>query len=145
MNLENFNSKAKEIVRKIKEMNNMKLSEVFSELEKGSTETYEAYYNSGTRVTMSRDGQFPNFQKFDHEGTPYEQQSRNGYFSGNCKFGLCWNPVKTSVTWQEAIQAWADGKTIRLKMPEWEQVWKPTNAISFNHCQVTQGSWYVED
>ena len=69
-----------------------------------------------------------------------------GKFNGNLASNEDdWQLVRQPVTWQEAIQAWADGKTIRLKMPEWEQVWKPTNAITFDHCQVTRGSWYVED
>lgn len=123
----------------------MKLWEVIKELENGSTKIYEAFYGDGTRVTMGRQSGFPVFTKYDNSGRPFDEQSRAGYFSGNCKLDLDWQPISQPVPWQEAIQAWAGGKTIRLKMPEWEQVWKPTNAISFNYCQITQGSWYVED
>ena len=89
---------------------NMKLSEVFSELENGSPRTYEAYYDAGTRVTISRDGERLNFQKFNHEGTPHEKQSTNGCFSGNCRLGLDWYPVKRLVEWDEAIREWLLGK-----------------------------------
>lgn len=105
----------------------MKLSEVIAEMENGSIKTYEATTAKGIKIKTKK--------------------TEEGYFpiAGYLSLDLDWKPVRQSVTWQEAIQAWADGKTIRLKMPEWEQVWKPTNAISFNHCQITQGSWYVED
>jgi hypothetical protein len=141
-------------------MNNMKLSEVFEELENGSTKTYEAYYNSGTRVTMSRDGQFPNFQKFNHEGTPCEQQSRNGYFSGNCRLGLDWRPVKTSVTWQEAIQAWVDGKKVAWEedadrrvfdrnkswpIPKYQNHFLDQEGDAVTVRMISGGKWYVED
>ena len=102
----------------------MKLSEVIAEMENGSIKTYEATTAMGTKI-----------------------KTKKGYFplAGFLSLDLDWQPALELVTWQKAIQAWADGKTIRLKMPEWEQVWKPANAISFNHCQITQGSWYVED
>jgi len=105
----------------------MKLSEIIAEMENGSIKTYEATTATGTKIKM--------------------QKTEEGYLSlaGFLSLDFDWKPVPELVTWQEAIQAWADGKTIRLEMPEWEQVWKPTNAISFNHCQITRGSWYVED
>ena len=68
----------------------------------------------------------------------------SGGFDGNLTTEDDWQLVRQPVTWQEAIQAWADGKTIRLIMPEWEQVWVPTNNVGFNHCHINQGKWYVE-
>lgn len=105
----------------------MKLSEVIAEMEKGSTKTYGTTTAKGTKIKTKRteEGCFP--------------------IAGYLSLDYDWQPISQPVSWQEAIQAWADGKTIRLVMPEWEQVWKPTNAISFNYCQITQGSWYVED
>ena len=106
----------------------MKLSEIIAEMENGSIKTYEATTAMGTKIKTKKteEGCFP--------------------IAGYLSLDLDWQPVvREPVMWQEALQAWADGKTIRLKMLGWEQVWKPTNAISFNHFQITQGSWYVED
>lgn len=125
-------------------MDNMTLSEVIAELENGSTKTYESYYDDGTRITMSSDGKYPNFQKFNHEGTPYEQQSRDGYFSGNCKLGLVWRPVKTSVAWNLAIWEWALGKEIYCEIGGC-QFASDSIGFSITPSMVQFGVWYVED
>lgn len=122
----------------------MKLSEVIAELENGSTKTYEAYCEDGTRITMSRDGKYPNFQKFDHEGTPHEQQSRGGYFSGNCQLGLYWRPVKTSVEWNEAIGDWSLGKGIYCEIGEWRFA-SNSKEFTITPRMISLGVWYVED
>ena len=122
----------------------MKLSEVIAELENGSTKIYEAYYDDGTRATMSRDWKYPNFQKFDHEGTPHEQQSRAGYFSGNCQFGLDWRTVQTSVEWNEAIREWSLGKKIHCELGEWLFA-STSKEFSITPKMISLGAWYVED
>ena len=122
----------------------MKLSEVIAELENGSTKTYESYYDNGIRVTMSRDGEYPNFQKFNHEGTPYDQLLRGGYFSGNCRLGLDWRPVKTSVEWNVAIGDWSLGKEIYCEIGGCRFA---SNSKEFvvTPRMISLGVWYVED
>ena len=93
-------------LQRTKEKNGMELSEVIVELDNGSTKTYEAYYDAGTRVTLSRHGEYLEFQKFNHEGTYYEKQSINGCFSRNCRLGLDWRPVKKWVEWDDGIREW---------------------------------------
>ena len=122
----------------------MRLSEIIEELENGSTKTYEAYYEDGTRVTMSKDGKFPNFQRFNYEGIPYAQASTNGHFSGNCKFGLCWQPVRTSVGWSEAIREWGFGKTIYCEIGGCRFV-SDSKEFSITPRMIQFGVWYVED
>ena len=122
----------------------MKLSEVIAELENGSAKTYEAYYGSGTRITMSRDGEYPNFQKYNHEGTPCEQQSRDGYFSGNCRLGLDWRPVKTSVEWNVAIGYWSLGKEIYCEIGGCRFA-SDSKEFGITPTMISLGEWYVED
>lgn len=126
----------------------MKSWEVIKELTEDPTKKFEARLESKDWTACMRVdtgvSRYFKFEVFNHKRL-IDQSHGGGAFNGNVALGLDWHEVKQPVTWQEAIQAWADGKTIRLKMPEWEQVWKPTNAISFNHCQITRGSWYVED
>lgn len=125
----------------------MKLSEVLAELENGSTKTYEAYAEDGERITMSRDGMYPDFLKFNHEGVPHEQRSMRGYFSGNCKLGLDWSS-RISVPWDEAIRGWASGKEICCEVggvrftPDDEQF---GNEFSITRRMVNSGVWYVEN
>ena len=122
----------------------MELSEVFAELEKGSTKTYEAYSDDGARVTMSRNGKYPYFKKLSYEGIPYEQQSRNGDFSGNCKFGLDWSPVRISVGWDLAIREWAFGKAIYCEIGGCRFA-SDSKEFSITPRMIQFGVWYVED
>ena len=122
----------------------MKLSEVIAELENGSTKIYESYYDDGTRITMSRNGKYPDFQKFNHEGTPCGQQSSNGYFSGNCRLGLFWRPVKTSVEWNVAISEWAFGKEIYCELGGCKFA-SDSKEFSITPRMIQFGEWYVED
>jgi len=55
-----------------------------------------------------------------------------------------WEMVPRLVTWKEAIEAWANGKTIRLVMPQWEQILRPTNEVQLNACRIKEGKWYIE-
>ena len=79
----------------------MKLSEVIAEMENGSIKTYEATTATGTKIKA---------KKTEERYFPIK-----GYLS----LDLDWQPVLELVTWQKALQAWAEGKT--------------------------SGAWYVED
>lgn len=104
----------------------MKLSEVIAELENGSTKTYAAYYDDGTRIIMSPD---------------------------NPKLGLGWSPVKTPVEWNEAIREWALGKKICCELrgmggtvviaSDSEDV--NNYEFSITPRMIKFGVWYVED
>lgn len=126
----------------------MTLSEVIAELDSGSTKRYEAYAEDGERIALSRKGNYPFFQKFSYGGIPHEELSRSGYFSGNCKLGLDWNPIRTSVPWDEAIRGWARGKEICCEVggvkfsPDSEDF---TNEFSITRRMIQLGVWYVED
>ena len=57
-----------------------------------------------------------------------------------------WKPVKQPVTWQEAIQAWADGKKVSYKYPDDKTMYpfEDTNQmLSIEKIKVA--AWYVED
>lgn len=69
-------------------------------------------------------------------------------------FGVCyidpkvdWQEVKQPVTWQEAIEAWANGKKIRCKCEGGETFFRPSNVSSacFTAKLITHGTWYIED
>ena len=71
-----------------------------------------------------------------------------GEFSGNLLINDDrWEVVRHPVTWQEAIQAWADGKTVSVKLTtaggEFERTKTPAEYIAND--EITTGIWYVED
>jgi len=122
----------------------MKLSEVIEQLENGSTKTYEAFYESGTRVTMSRKGGFPDFLKYNHEGIAYEQQSNAGCFSRNCSLKMDWRPVKTPVKWDMAIREWANGKVIYCEIGGCKFA-SNDKEYAVTPRMIQLGEWYVEE
>ena len=126
----------------------MKLWEVIKELTEDPKKEFEAkMLAKDWTVRMSVDTKLPRYFKLEvFNGKKLIDQSLNGGgFNGNVALNLDWQLVRQPVTWQEAIQAWADGNTIRLAMPGWEQVWRPTNAVELNQCRIKDGTWYVED
>jgi hypothetical protein len=60
-----------------------------------------------------------------------------------------WQLVRTPVTWQEAIQAWVDGKTVKCYYPENEKgiiskTFYPS-CIGPTREVLLTGTWYIED
>jgi len=60
-----------------------------------------------------------------------------------------WQLVRTPVTWQEAIQAWLDGKTIRCNMESGQDFelkpFEDGNTPIFNMCWLKKGVWFIGD
>ena len=65
--------------------------------------------------------------------------------------GIChntgddWQEVKQPVTWQEAIQAWADGKRVTLKLDRCEYAFCGFSDQANTRRAINSGTWYVED
>ncbi len=70
--------------------------------------------------------------------------------AGNIDFDG-WEIVKQSVTWQEAIQAWANGKTIKTESSDGIRTYKrTTNSLQsvlggVTKDEILNGKWYVEE
>ena len=70
-----------------------------------------------------------------------------GKFSGNLANNEDdWQEVKQPVTWQEAIQAWADGKKVSYKYSynEMMHVFQDSNRM-LSIEKIEDAVWYVED
>ena len=67
--------------------------------------------------------------------------------------GIChntgdgWQEVKQPVTWQEAIQAWAEGKTVTVLtlFGFGSREVKKSRGSSITEYEITKGVWYVGD
>lgn len=64
-----------------------------------------------------------------------------------------WELIQEPVTWQEALQAWAEGKTVRCKVCNSEFIYlydidEPelldTNGDAILPEEITRGTWYIE-
>lgn len=122
----------------------MKLSEVIAELEDGTTKTYEAVYDDGTRLTMSRDGGYIDFHVYNRAGQPCDQYLPSGNFNGNCKFELDWRPVKQSVKWDVAIKEWSLGKEVYCEIDQC-LLSLSSEEFSITPRMISLGVWYVGD
>ena len=69
--------------------------------------------------------------------------------AGNIDFDG-WEIVRQPVTWQEAIQAWVDGKTIKTESSDGIRTYKrTTNSLQsvlggVTKDEILNGKWYVE-
>ena len=74
-----------------------------------------------------------------------DESSCAGGFNGNVALDLDWQLVRQPVTWQEAIQAWAVGRVVRVKVGDCEFKWSHDDIFGFSKTMVNRGTWYVED
>jgi hypothetical protein len=64
------------------------------------------------------------------------------------KLSADWQPVRQPVTWQEAIQAWGEGRKIRIKNRRGGESFYSGGVgglINVTHDELVHGTWYVED
>ena len=105
----------------------MKLWEVIKEIENGSTKTYEATTAHGKiKIHKTEKGYLwlPRYLRLDYD----------------------WQPIPQTVTWQEALQAWADGENVVLNCGETENYLLGShNYLQVSKEQIANGIWYVED
>ena len=71
--------------------------------------------------------------------------NRGGSLHGNLSTLDNWQPVRQPVTWQEAIQAWADGKRVTLKFDRCEYAFFGFSDPENTRRAINGGTWYVED
>lgn len=126
----------------------MKLWEVLKALEENPEKVFEC--DTGSRIKF-----FDNrLHWYDKHGNPKEafeiRDKRSG--TGAChNTGDFWHEVKQPVTWQEAIEAWTNGKTIRCEDGGYDYLFSGgkntlTDSVGpIDKYQITKGTWYIED
>ena len=55
-----------------------------------------------------------------------------------------WGEVKQPVTWQEALEAWATGKSITLKMNGQTEI-IDYSGLALNKKDIQNGEWYINE
>ena len=134
------------------EESGMKLWEVMSFLEENPTDVYEAQLNDwGGKARMTvKAGYGKYYYKFEvFDGDRLVDQSQPfGSFNDNVALDLDWKLVRQPVTWQEAIQAWADGKEVCVENKAGGRVYRHGGEGKEMHLlqsEITTGTWYAED
>lgn len=117
----------------------MKLWEVLKELEENPMKVFESSL-AGLKYKILLDGETIAFE------------ASTGKFTGlsNCRD---WQEVKQSVPWQEALEAWANGKRIRCVIGKAEYIFgrspyrefQDQNDYGLAAEHITKGTWYIED
>lgn len=80
-------------------------------------------------------------------GKVIDESSCAGGFNGNVALNLDWQLVRKPVTWQEAIQAWGEGRKIRIKNRHGGESFCSGGVgalINVTHDELVHGTWYVE-
>lgn len=125
----------------------MKLWEVMRLLEENPTDVYEARLNQAWKVRMSVETVFGGYYKFEaFNGKRLIDQSRGaGAFNGNVTLGLDWQLVPQPITLEEAIKAWANGKTISYSYMGYDKrsLFDSNTMMSIEKAENAE--WYVED
>ena len=141
----------------------MKLWEVIKALTEDPTKVCEAQLEgNGWTVRMRVDTGFSRYFKFEvfNGARLIDQSLGGGAFNGNVALDLDWQLVRQPVTWQEAIQAWADGKKVAWEEDADRRVFDRNNRwLTLKHQaqmidqdgdavtvrMISGGTWYVED
>ena len=125
----------------------MKTSEVIEALERNPWKRFECNLFSGFKALMStRDGYF-DLKILNCNGELISQEKKGGAFNENIRVNKDWQEVKQPVTWQEAIEAWANGSSIKCECEGGVTFFKPPRQSSacFTAKLITHGTWYIED
>ena len=127
----------------------MKLWEAMRLLEEDPAKVCEANQQcKGLTVRMRVDAGFAKYFKFEvfNGARLIDQSLGGGAFNGNVALDLDWQLVRHPVTWQEAIQAWADGKKVSYKYSYNEMMYAFQDSNTMMSIEkVKNAEWYVED
>ena len=129
----------------------MKLYEAMKLLDINRTNVYEAKMNDVWKVRMTaKDGSSGHyhFEVFNDKRL-IEQSLSSGAFNDNAAMDLDWQLMKqlVPVTWQEAIQAWADGKEVSYSYGGYGNrlPFEDSNTMMLTIQKIKEAEWYVED
>ena len=127
----------------------MKTSEVIEALERNPWKRFECNLFSGFKALMStRDGYF-DLKIFNCNGELISQEKKGGAFNENIRVNKDWQEVKQPVTWQEAIEAWANGKRIKYENEHGCLTYSGNTLKDeigpLASYQLTTGTWYIEE
>ena len=126
----------------------MKLWEVLKELEENRDKKYKMVSKFGKihEIGLDNNGYYAFSSIFDGKNI---DDKPSGGFSGNVYRDADWKEVKQPVTWQEAIEAWANGKRIKYENERGCLTYSGNTLKDeigpLASYQLTTGTWYIEE
>ena len=129
----------------------MKLYGAMKLLDENRTDVYGAELPSiGWTVRMSVKDEFGEYYHFEvfKDNKLVDESLVGGTFNGNVALDLDWQLVKQpgTVTWQEAIEAWADGKKVSYKYPDDKTMYPFQDSNQMVTVEkIKTADWYVKD
>ena len=133
----------------------MKLWEVLKELEENPKKRFKSIKRMSDVESVlwigSNDYLYLERKKLDGTKLPVDKSS--GGFNGNINIYADWQEVKQPVTWQEAIEAWMNGKTIGVTQKDIEKrfyegkdyLLRDQHGDSVSEDEIAEGTWYIEE
>ena len=123
----------------------MKLWEVIKELTEDPKKKFELS-DRGSRERIESDGNYLWYSRIDNGMVSDVPALEDNVDVNNNN----WQLVRQPVTWQEAIQVWADGNRVTVEYEMFGGIVKHGKTpfgenISVNRNELIQGTWYVED
>lgn len=122
----------------------MRLSEVIAKLENGSDQKYEAAIDdSGWKAQCGMSNHFFEINIFDRNNKKVSPSWAAGGVNGNIREDLDWQPIPKHVTWQEALNALAAGKSICCELCGLEYRSVHTGFL-IEPIMIKEGIWSIE-
>lgn len=126
----------------------MKLWEVLKELEENPEKRFKSFNRTlGIENVLELSESHLYLKRTNLHGEELPSDTDSGGFNGNINIHADWQEVKQPVTWQEAIEAWANGKAVKCECEGGVTFFKPPRQSSacFTDKLITHGTWYIED
>ena len=125
----------------------MKLWEVLKALDENPNKRFECSIIGGFKGYMYTKDNYYRLDIHDDDGLLISQQRGGGAFNDNILIKKDWHEFKQPVTWQKAIEAWANGSPIMCEYKGIKTFFRPRNvsSVCFTAELITHGTWYIED
>lgn len=138
-------------------MKTMKTWEIHADIQKFRMKKtkFKLIYSPRTiRTTTNKvvpNGSVVKIGSFGSDGNTFYDLSFNGVLIESNNAFAEWAEIKEPVTWQEAIQAWIDGKNIYCILGDETYKYTGHDILGDDYCfgigkdELVLGKWYIED
>lgn len=125
----------------------MKIWDVFKALSENPEKEFLLKSECGEVRTLGVEEGYVTFRVVNARGVDLtlNYPTGRGAFSENIKIDAEWEEVRKPVSWQEALQAWANGKDIELKRVGGSRKLINGYGLFLHEEDLVKGTWYILD
>lgn len=131
----------------------MKLWEVLKALEENPKKVFDSTYWVKRHLLRVDENGFMHLDVYDISKKLINCELGGGNFNGNIHVNkMDWQEVKQPVTWQEALEAWANGGKVKCILhgksfvydhSKWGNMYSGDGYLCDS--EITEGIWYIEN